>query len=77
MQEREFWQLLEEVFGRSYGRALAQDQQLTRLDGMTVVEALKAGIEPRVAWNVLCDQMDVPDSRRWGRGHNAPPMPAK
>lgn len=77
MQEREFWQLLEEVFGRSYGRALAQDQQLTRLDDMTVVEALYAGLEPRVVWNVLCDQMDIPDSKRWGRDHNAPPMPAK
>lgn len=77
MQEREFWQLLEEVFGRSYGRALAQDQQLTRLDDMTVVEALHAGLEPRVVWNVLCDQMDIPDSKRWGRDHNAPPMPAK
>lgn len=77
MQEREFWQLLEEVFGRSYGRALAQDQQLTRLDDMTVIEALRAGLEPRVVWNVLCDQMDIPDSKRWGRDHNAPPMPAK
>ena len=48
MQEREFWQLLEEVFGRSYGRALTQDQQLMRLDDMTVVEALHAGLEPRV-----------------------------
>lgn len=77
MQEREFWQLLEEVFGRSYGRALAQDQQLTRLSDMTVIEALHAGLEPRVVWNVLCDQMDIPDSKRWGRDHNAPPMPAR
>ena len=74
MQEREFWQLLEEVFGRSYGRALAKDQQLMRLDDMTVVEALHAGLEPRVVWNVLCDQMDIPDSKRWGRDHNAPPI---
>ena len=76
MREREFWELLEEVFGRSYGRSLSRDQQLTSLDGLTVVEALAAGIEPRVVWNVLCDQMDVPDSRRWGSDHNAPPLPA-
>lgn len=75
MREREFWQLLEEVFGRSYGRALAHDQGLTQLHGMTVVEALAAGEEPRVVWNVLCDQMDVPDAKRWGRDHNAPPLP--
>ena len=67
MREREFWQLLEEVFGRSYGRALAHDQGLTKLHGMTVVEALAAGEEPRVVWNVLCGQMDVPDAKRWGR----------
>lgn len=50
MQEREFWQLVEEVFGRSYGRALAQDQELTGLEDLTAVEALKAGEEPRVVW---------------------------
>ena len=40
VQEREFWQLLEEVLGRSYGRALAHDQVLDRLGGMTAVDAL-------------------------------------
>ncbi|WEV58460.1 DUF3046 domain-containing protein [Bifidobacterium sp. ESL0728] len=77
MKEREFWQLLEEVLGRSYGRSLARDQVLTALDDMTVVEALAAGVEPRVVWNVLCDQLQVPDSKRWGKDHNAPPLPAK
>ena len=77
MREREFWQLLDEVFGRSYGRSLARDQRLFALDNRTVQEALDAGLEPRVIWNVLCDQMDVPDERRWGRGHNAPPLPAQ
>ena len=57
VQEREFWQLLEEVLGRSYGRALARDQVLDRLNGLTAVEALEMGEEPRVVWNVLC----VPD----------------
>ena len=63
VQEREFWQLLEEVLGR--------------LGGMTAVDALDAGEEPRVVWNVLCDQMGIPDSRRWGKDHNAPPMPVR
>ncbi|KAA8820043.1 DUF3046 domain-containing protein [Bifidobacterium vespertilionis] len=75
MHEREFWELLEEVFGRSYGRSLAHDQRLTALGSMTVVEALQAGEEPRTVWNVLCDQMDVPDSKRWGKDHVAPPKP--
>ncbi|WP_022861019.1 DUF3046 domain-containing protein [Bifidobacterium minimum] len=75
MREREFWQLMDEVFGRAYGRSLARDLCLTALDGGTVVEALADGVEPRVVWNVLCDQMGVPDSRRWGKDHNAPPLP--
>ncbi len=75
VKEREFWQLLEEVFGRGYGKSLARDQGLSRLGGMTAVEALAAGEQPRVVWNVLCDQMDVPDSRRWGDDHVAPPLP--
>nr|WP_217626121.1 DUF3046 domain-containing protein [Bifidobacterium santillanense] len=69
--------MLEEVFGRGYGRALSRDQQLTALNNMTVVEALDAGEEPRVVWNVLCDQMGIPDAERWGSDHNAPPMPAR
>ena len=76
MREREFWELLEEVFGRTYGRSLSRDQRMPKLANMTVVEALDAGEEPRVVWNVLCDQMEVPDSKRWGHDHNAPPMPA-
>jgi hypothetical protein len=76
VREREFWELLEEVFGRSYGRSLAHDQQLFGLDNMTVLDALAAGQEPRIIWNVLCDQMEIPDSRRWGKDHNAPPLPA-
>ncbi|WP_291527697.1 DUF3046 domain-containing protein [Bifidobacterium sp. UBA744] len=75
MREREFWQLVDEVFGHSYGRSLARDQQLAALRCMTVREALAAGEEPRTVWNVLCDQMDVPDARRWGKDHVAPPKP--
>lgn len=75
MHEREYWILLEEVFGRAYGKSLAQDEHLTKLDNMTASEALAAGIRPRVVWNVLCDQMDVPDSKRWGSQTVAPPMP--
>ncbi len=75
VREREFWQLLDEVFGRAYGRSLSRDLCLTALHGVTVVEALAAGLEPRVVWNVLCDQMEIPDSLRWGKDHNAPPLP--
>lgn len=77
LKEREFWQLLEEVFGREFGRSIARDQGLQKLDGMNVIQALDAGIEPRIVWNVLCDHMSIPYDKRWGKDHNAPPMPAK
>lgn len=76
LREREFWELLEEVFGSSLGRSIAKDQCLQKLDGMNVCQALQAGIEPRVVWNVLCDHMGIPDNKRWGKDYNAPPMPA-
>lgn len=76
MHESEFWELVDEVFGRSYGRSLARDQKLTALENRTPIEALEAGEEPRVVWNVLCDQMEISDAKRWGKNHNAPPMPA-
>lgn len=77
MREREFWELLEEVFGREFGRSIAKDQELQKLDGMSAREAIDAGVEPRIVWNVLCDHMNTPDNKRWGKDHNAPPLPAK
>lgn len=77
MHEREFWELVDEVFGKAYGRSLVRDQRLERLGGVSAVEALARGDEPRVVWNVLCDHMDIPDPQRWGDSHNAPPMPVR
>ncbi|MDO4913287.1 MAG: DUF3046 domain-containing protein [Bifidobacteriaceae bacterium] len=77
MTEREFWELLEEVFGRTYGQAISHDISLPELQNSTAYEALQQGVEPRIVWNVLCNHMDVPDSARWGKDHNAPPLPAK
>lgn len=75
MRNREFWQLVEEVFGATYGRTLAADQVLTALGDRTVDEAIEAGVEPREVWHALCDAMSVPDDRRWGNDvfRQAPP----
>lgn len=71
---REFWQLVDEVFGRVHGRALTSDLVLTALDGRTAAEALEDGEEPRTVWHALCDAMDVSDTRRFGASHRqAPP----
>ena len=75
MRHREFWQLVDEVFGPGVGRALAREQVLAALGDRTPVEALDAGVQPRDVWHALCDAMDVPDADRWGRDKDrkAPP----
>ena len=74
---REFWDLVDEVFGRAYGRTLASDQVLSVLADRTAEQAIEAGIEPRTVWHALCDAMDVPDRHRWGSDEHrqAPPPP--
>ena len=75
MRHREFWELVEEVFGPGYGRALVREQVLPRLGNRTPAQALDAGAEPRDVWHALCDAFDVPDAERWGRDRHrqAPP----
>lgn len=75
VRNREFWDLVDEVFGRGYGRTLADDQMLTALGDRTAAQAVEAGVEPRVVWHALCDAMDVPDDKRWGHDQfrQAPP----
>lgn len=75
MRERDFWQLVDEVFGAAYGRALAREQVLPALDGRTPAVALADGDEPRDVWHALCDALDVPDADRWGtdKYRQAPP----
>ena len=75
MRNREFWQLVDEVFGPRYGRTLADDQVLGVLDDLTAAEALEDGVEPRTVWHALCDAMDVPEDRRWGLGDRRPAPP--
>ncbi|GAA1742111.1 DUF3046 domain-containing protein [Isoptericola hypogeus] len=76
MRYREFGELVDEVFGPAYGRALVREQVLPRMEDRTPEEALEAGVEPRDVWHALCDALDVPDARRWGRDpHRQAPPP--
>jgi hypothetical protein len=72
---REFWQLVDEVFGPGYGRVLADEQVLDALGNLTAAAALEAGAQPRDVWHALCDAMDVPEARRWGSAPNRPAPP--
>jgi hypothetical protein len=67
VRHSEFWQLLEDEFGPEYARTVARDVVLSTLGGRTSEQALAAGHRPREVWVALCDVMDVPAERRWGR----------
>lgn len=73
----DFSQLVDEVFGRAFGRTLVREQVLPRLEGRTPAEALAAGVEPRDVWHALCDALDVPEERRWGTDRNRQAPPAR
>jgi len=62
-----FWQLMDDEFGTSYARSVASDQALSPLGGLTVDQALAAGHPPREVWQAICEAMDVPAERRWGK----------
>lgn len=58
---------MEEEFGAGYAASLARSHHLTALGSLTAEAALADGIPPRTVWLALCDDMDVPESRRLGR----------
>lgn len=76
MRDREFWQLVDEVFGPEYGRTLASDQVLGVLEDRTAAAAMADGVEPRVVWHALCDALSVPEPARWGGDDRRPAPPA-
>ncbi|WP_459643046.1 DUF3046 domain-containing protein [Kineococcus sp. NUM-3379] len=67
MRLSDFWRLVDEEFGAGYGRSLAADQVLMALGDRSPAQALSDGVEPKEVWFALCDAMDVPAERRWGR----------
>ena len=67
MRLSDFWRLVDEEFGPGYGRSLTVDQVLMALGDRTPAQALADGVEPKEVWFALCDAMDVPAQRRWGR----------
>ncbi|WP_407342390.1 DUF3046 domain-containing protein [Pengzhenrongella phosphoraccumulans] len=74
MRHREFWALVDEVFGEAYGRTLASDQVIGALGSRTAEQAIEDGDEPRTVWHALCDALEVPEARRWGADtHRAAP----
>jgi hypothetical protein len=73
MRMSEFWTLVEEEFGAGPGRTLVADHVLGALDHRTAAQALEAGEDARTVWFALCDDLQVPEERRWGRDESQRP----
>jgi len=67
VRHSDFWRLVDEEFGPGYGRTLVRDHVLGDLGHRTGEQALAAGEQPRTVWAALCEELQVPVARRWGR----------
>jgi hypothetical protein len=63
----QFWTLMDDEFGAGYSRVLADRHVLSSLGGRTATEAIEAGAPPKRVWQAMCEAMDVPPGRWWGR----------
>lgn len=73
MRLSELRRAVAEEFGAAHGAVLMRDQWISDL-GSTCDEALASGVKPARVWVALCAEMDVPVSRRHGRGLLEPPV---
>jgi len=55
----DFWERMDQVFGPAYARSWARDVVLPDL-GLTVVQAIDAGVETKQVWRAVCTTTDVP-----------------
>ena len=68
----EFWTLVDGEFGPARGRTLVRDHVVGGLGHRTPQQALDAGEDARAVWFALCDDLDVPQDRRWGPKDDRP-----
>jgi hypothetical protein len=59
--------LLADEFGAAHAATIRQDHVLAALGGQTADQALRRGISPRIIWEAICADFDVPSQRRLGR----------
>ena len=71
MRLSKFWTLMNDEFGESYAGSLARDHVIGTLGHRTALQAIEEGESPRTVWLALCDDMDVPETRRLGVEHRA------
>jgi hypothetical protein len=60
VRHTEFWARMESALGPSAARFWAEHQVLSDLGGRTVVEALDAGMPPKVVWAAVWSALELP-----------------
>jgi hypothetical protein len=64
----EFLRALVDEFGEVMSHSVSRDVIIGAVGNRSAIEALDAGLEPKVVWSALCEVMDVPLHRRHGAG---------
>ena len=64
MRLTEFWERMDEHLGATYATSFARDHVITELDGLTVEQALKAGVETKQVWRAVVTAANLPESAR-------------
>lgn len=64
MRHTELWARLEGVLGAAYAHAWAGQHVMSALGGRTVLEALDAGVTPKVVWRAVAESLSLPESQR-------------
>ena len=64
MRLREFRARVHEEFGRQFGDSLLRDHALLAYGGANALAAIEKGAEPKLVWQALCRDFDVP-RQRW------------
>jgi Protein of unknown function (DUF3046) len=67
VRHSEFWELMTAEFGEAYARTLARELVMSSLGERTAQQALAGAEDARAVWWAVCEAMDVPPERRWGR----------
>ena len=62
---------MDDEFGAAYAGTVARRHSIRTLGSRTAEEALDDGVPPRTVWLALCEDMDVPEERRFGRERKA------
>jgi hypothetical protein len=59
-----FRRMMNDEFGEMRAATISADHVFATLGGVTVDGAIDKGIDPRVVWQAVCEEFDVPDARR-------------